>query len=346
MKTHHIHGSVILGDTGQPAAGAHIMAIPRQQRPNALIVQGTTNPAGAFDLGGVLPDSYFVVVSAPLSTLARVGAGPNPSVDFFVGASTSAVGYLPIDVGNSDTNDLRIVTTSGYTLSGHIAIEGRSAKESESDLTRMNVGMTRDPDIIEMPSALLQLPPPPPGTPPPPGLTEVRDQNGQANPAGDFKMLVSPGDFRVNVGRLPSNTYVKSIRMGGDDLLRSGLHVSRASDNDIQVVIGTDGGNISGSVVDENLAPFLNATIALVPDSVDANQRPDLYRNTTSDAYGNFQILTVPPGNYKLYAWDWAEGGSWQYPDFIRAFESSGKIVTVQPSSRQEKVQLNVIRNK
>jgi hypothetical protein len=346
MKTHHIRGSVILGDTGQPAAAAHVLAIPRQQRPNALIVQGTTNSAGAFDLSGVLPDSYFVVVSAPLPTLARVTGGPNPSVDFFVGAGTSAVGYLPIDVGNIDSDNLRIVTTGGYTLSGHITIEGKSAREAESDMSRMTVGLTRDPDIIEMPGALMQLPPPPPGTPRPAGLTEIRNQNGQVTAGGDFKMLVSPGDFRVNVASLPSNTYVKSIRMGGDDLLRSGLHVTRASDNDIQIVIGSDGGNISGSVVDENLVPFLNATIALVPESVDVNQRLDLYRNTTSDSSGNFQILTVAPGNYKLYAWDWAEGGSWQYADFIRTYEASGKNITVQSSSRQEKVQLNVIRSK
>src|SRR5262249_16318905 len=152
---------------------------------------------------------------------------------FFVGASTTAVGYLPIDVGNSDANDLRIVTTGGYTLSGHITIEGRSARESEGDLSRMTVGLTRDPDIIEMPGALLQLPPPPPGTPRPAGLTEIRNQNGLVTAMGDFKMLVSPGDFRVNIDRLPANTYVKTIRMGGDDLLRSGLHVSRASEENI-----------------------------------------------------------------------------------------------------------------
>ena len=346
VQTHHIRGTVILGDTGQIAAGAEVLVIPRQQRPNALIVQGTTNAAGAFDLGGVLPDSYFVVVSAQLSTLARVSGGPTPSVEFFVGASTHALAIFPIDVGNSDIDNVRIVTTGGYTLSGHVSIEGKSARESESDLARMNVGLTRDPDIIDMPGALMELPPPPPGTPRPAGLTEIRSQNGQVFASGDFKILVSPGDFRMNVDRLPSNTYVKSIRMGGDDLLRSGLHISRASENDIQIVIANDGGTISGSVVDENLAPLLNATVALIPDSVDANQRLDLYRNTTSDASGNFQIATVPPGNYKLYAWDWAEGGSWQYPEFIRNFEPAGKNITVQPSSRQEKVQLNVIRNK
>jgi Carboxypeptidase regulatory-like domain len=343
MRTHHIRGSVILGDTGQPAAGARVLAIPRQQRPNTLIVQGTTNASGAFDLSGALPDSYFVVATTPLSTTARVGEGPNPSVEPWVGGSSSGVGYLPVDLGNSDANNVRIVATGGITLPGHVTFEGKSPSESQADLARLIVGLTRDPDLIEMPGGLLPLPPPPPGTPrpavSPPG-------NGQVTAAGDFRILMSPGDFRMNVDRLPPNTYVKSIRMGSDDVLRSGLHVSRASDNTIQIVIGSDGGTISGSIVDENSAPFLNATIALVPDSVDAGQRPDWYRNTTSDSSGNFQIRTVPPGNYKLYAWDWAEAGIWRYPDFIRTFETKGKIITVQPSSQHEKVQLNVIRTK
>jgi hypothetical protein len=346
MRTHHIRGSVILGDTGQPAAGAQVLAIPRQQRPNTLIVQGITNAAGVFDLRGALPDSYFVVATANLPTLARVSAGPNPTVDFWVGGSASGVGYLPVELGNSDADSLRIVVTSGITLPGLITFEGRSASESQADLAKLTVGLTRDPDLIEMPGGLLPLPPPPPGTPRPAGLTEIRNQNGQVFATGDFRILMSPGDYRMNVDRLPANTYVKSIRMGNDDVLRSGFHVNQSSDNTIQIVIGSDGGTITGSVVDENLAPFPNATIALIPESVDVRQRPDLYRNTTSDSSGNFQIRTVPPGNYKLYAWDWAEANIWQYPDFIRTFEPTGKVMTVQPSSQSEKVQLNVIRTK
>jgi hypothetical protein len=343
MRTHHIRGSVILGDTGQPAAGAQVLAIPRQQRPNTLIVQGTTNAAGAFDLRGALPDSYFVVATANLATLARVTGGPNPTVDFWVGGSVIGVGYLPVDLGNSDADNLRIVATSGITLPGHVTFEGRSPSESQADLAKLIVGLARDPDLIEMPSGLLPLPPPPRGTPPPP---VIPPGNGQVTSTGDFRILMSPGDFRMNVDRLPANTYVKSIRMGNDDVLRSGFHVNQSSDNTIQIVIGSDGGTITGSVVDENLAPFPNATIALIPESLDVRQRPDLYRNTTSDSSGNFQMRTVPPGNYKLYAWDWAEANIWQYPDFIRTFEPKGKLMTVQPSSQSEKVQLNVIRTK
>ena len=343
MRASHIRGVVINGETGQPVAGAQVLAIPRQERPNTLVLMGTTSPTGAFDLAGALPDEYVLTATAVLPTTARIVPGPSPTVELFVGGSSLSVGYVPVDIGNSDANGVRIVTTSGFTISGQVAIEGKLPRDAEADLARMNIGVTRDPDLIGMPSALLPLPPPPPGTPRP---AVIPPGNGQVTASGDFKMVVSPGDFRINVDRMPANAYVKSIRMGGDDLLRSGFHMSRTPENTMQIVLGIDGGSIGGSVVDENLNPFLNAVVALVPESPDPRLRPDLYRSTTSDSSGHFQLNTISPGNYKLFAWEWAEPNSWQYADFIRAYESFGKTVLVTASGNQDKVQLNVIRTR
>jgi len=344
MRAQHIRGTVINGETGLPAAGAEILAIPRQERPNALVLFGTTSPTGAFDLAGALPDQYVLTATANSTvTTAGIVSGPVPAGVTLIGGFTSSVGYSPVDVGNSDATGIRIVTTSGFTVSGQVVIEGKSSRDAESDFARMNIGLVRYPDLIGMPGPFMPLPPPPPGTPPP----AVRPPgNGQVTASGDFKMLVSPGDFRIKVDRMPANTYVKSIRLGGEDLLRSGFHITRAEDNLMQIVIGTDGGSVGGSIVDENLNPFLNATVALVPETQDPRLRPDLYRSTTSDSSGNFQLNSIPPGNYKLFAWEWAEPDSWQYPDFIRAFENVGKTVVVTATGKQDKVQLNVIRTR
>ena len=156
-------------------------------------------------------------------------------------------------------------------------------------------------------------------------------------------MFVSPGDFRVNVNGIPANAYVKSIQLGGEDVLRTGIHIIRSVDNPLQIVIGMDGGTISGSVVDEKFAPFANATVALVPELADLRRRPDLYRNTVTDAAGNFQLKTVPPGNYKVFAWDWAEPDAWQNASFITSFESLGKSILVSTSSGQDRIQVNLI---
>ena len=138
---------------------------------------------------------------------------------------------------------------------------------------------------------------------------------------------------------IPSNAYVKSIRLGGEDVLRNGIHIARSVDNPLQIVLGIDGGTISGSVVDEKLSPFANATVALVPELADLRRRPDLYRNTVTDAAGNFELKTIPPGSYKLFAWDWAETDAWQNANFITAYESLGKSILVSASSKQDRIQ-------
>ena len=81
--------------------------------------------------------------------------------------------------------------------------------------------------------------------------------------------------------------------------------------NPIQIVIGTDGGSISGSVLASVSGTMPNAVVALVPDAFDLRNRSDLYRSATTDAQGNFRSASVAPGNYKLFAWEWAEPDAW-----------------------------------
>ncbi|HLQ78003.1 MAG TPA: carboxypeptidase-like regulatory domain-containing protein, partial [Terriglobia bacterium] len=99
-RTHHIRGIVINGETGQPAASADLLAIPREWSPNALVLTGTTNAKGEFDLGGARPESYILSadVSATVTTAGTV-TGPVPAGAQIVGAYTRSVGYVPVDMG-------------------------------------------------------------------------------------------------------------------------------------------------------------------------------------------------------------------------------------------------------
>jgi len=333
MRASHIRGVVINGETGQPAAGAQVLAIPRQERPNTLVLMGTTSPTGAFDLAGALPDEYVLTATAVLPTTARIVPGPSPTVELFVGGSSLSVGYVPVDIGNSDANGVRIVTTSGFTISGQVAIEGKLPRDAEADLARMNIGVTRDPDLIGMPSALLPLPPPPPGTPRP---AVIPPGNGQVTASGDFKMVVSPGDFRINVDRIPANAYVKSIRMGNVDILSGGLQLSGPPDSPIEVVLGIDGGEVTGTVVNDRLEMMTNVVVALVPESPLLRRRYDLYRSATSDYAGKFRLQNIPPGTYKLFSWDYVENDAWQDAQFLQPYETAGRIITVREGSSQQ----------
>ena len=330
MRTHHIRGVVVNGDSGEPAGGVQVLAIPRQWRPNALVLNGTSNTDGSFDLAGAFPEPYILTASTGSGAAQDIfGQVRNPG-------GGSQIGYLLVDMGDSDAI-VRMVTRGGISITGRVEIEGRPRTDIDPDFAKMSIGLTRDPDLIAMPDAFM-TPPTPPGTPPAPN----RLRSGQVQVNGAFSLLIAPGDFRLNVNGVPTNTYAKSIRMGGDDILRSGLHVP-SSENQIQIVIGVDGGAISGSVIDETSHAVPNAIVALVPDALDLRKRPDLYRNTATDSAGSFELTAIPPGSYKLFAWESAQIDSWQNSDFIRAFEDSGRTVQVEPFRKQEGIQITVI---
>jgi len=84
-------------------------------------------------------------------------------------------------------------------------------------------------------------------------------------------------------------------------------------------------------LVNEKQEPSVNVPVVLVPDPARRN-RSDLYRNVSTDAAGRFHIEDVPPGDYKLFAWEDVESGAWQDPDFIRQYEDRGKAVRISPS--------------
>jgi uncharacterized protein (DUF2141 family) len=338
-RTHHLRGTVISGATGQPVAGAQVGAIPLRWSPNALVLTGTTNARGMFDLSGAFPERYVLgaVVVAPSNNQLPPGVVVPAGV--VLNGGVSQIGYLSVEVANGDIENIRVVANDGVNISGHVVIEGRPASANDPDLPRMNVSLVRAPDLIAMPPGMMPLPPLPPGTPP-----NSRPGNGQVLASGDFNLLVSQGDYRLNVnGSLPSNGYVKSIRIGGDDIQRSGMHVAGAVQNPIQIVIGTDGGSIGGSVLASVSGTMPNAVVALVPDAFDLRSRSDLYRSATTDAQGNFRLASVPPGNYKLFAWEWAEPDAWQNPEFIRPIENTGRSITMTASDKQDNIQLNAI---
>jgi hypothetical protein len=323
-----------------------VLAIPRQWRPNALVLLGTTDANGAFDLAGAFPDGYLLTATVGPSAIGNLPPGVFPALNPVVignagpipAANRPQVGYVSVDTDDRQPSSVRIVTTPGISVPGRITIEGSSSQDSAASaaaLSKMFLGLTRDPDLIAMPEAF--MPPPPPATPGP------RVLNGQVTATGDFSMFIAPGDFRVNVTNVPSGMYVKSMRMGDQDILRSGLHISNPSDNPVQIVIGTDGGTLSGSVLDATSRPFTNAIVALVPDSLDLRGHSEFYRSTASDASGNFTLNAIRPGSYKLFAWEWVPPGAWENADFIRNYEGQGKPIRVGASEKQQQIRLSVI---
>ena len=70
-------------------------------------------------------------------------------------------------------------------------------------------------------------------------------------------------------------------------------------------------------------------TVGLLPELA-LRPRWDLYRTTTSDASGQFQLIGVAPGNYRAFAWEEVERDAWQDTEFMKPIEGRGVPVEVR----------------
>jgi hypothetical protein len=313
VRAHHIRGILVNGVTGQPVSGARIQALSVKANPSQLLPTGITSGTGAFDLPGATAGKYIVYTPY----LSSGTAGP---------AAPDTVGYVAVEMSDADINDLRVVAQPAFVINGRITVQGRSPVDSNSDLQKIRLLLNREQNIDPYGNV---------GMPNPSGNSGGGPTTVKGN--GSFAMMkVAPGDFRLTLAGLPPNTYIKSATLGLNDLLADGLHILSGTTDSLEIILGTDVGEVTGVAVGAKKEVVTNSVVVLVPDSLPLRGRVDLYQNTTADTSGRFNFKAVPPGDYKLFAWDYVEPGAWMYPPFLQPYESSGKVIHVTEGKKLE----------
>ena len=72
----------------------------------------------------------------------------------------------------------------------------------------------------------------------------------------------------------------------------------------------------------------LGTMVVLIPPE-ERRQNLALYRTALTNAQGAFTLTGVPPGPYKLFAWESIPGGAHQNAAFLRSHEDKGAAVLV-----------------
>jgi len=309
----HIRGKVVDGVAGGPAKGANIRLIPRTFSAHMIVPQTQSDGNGEFDLTGVLPGNYeLYFLGAQIPQRAPAPGVPPPP------PPPPLIARLRIDVGNEDVNNVSVVINVGSTIQGRIIIDGRQENANELASVRINL------DAI------------------PSGVAMVGSQGGPVANAAFRVENVWPATYRMSVQNLPPTLYVKSMRAGNVDLLAQPLTAPLQTEGVVEVLLGTDVSTAEGRVVNDRGEGFSNAKVALVPEGP-SRGRLDLYKSAATDASGNFRITRVPPGDYKVFAWEEAEDNAWTDPEFLRPEEGRGKSLRVG-AGRSESVNVTVIR--
>lgn len=152
---------------------------------------------------------------------------------------------------------------------------------------------------------------------------------------------VSLGSFRVHVSGLPDGYWVRSVKMGEQEVKESGIDLSHGPAGPIALTIAPNAGQINGTVLNEKQQPAAGSTVVLVPEPK-LRDRDDAYKVSTADQYGSFSLKNIEPGEYKLFAWEEVDYGAYMDPEFLKPLEDRSQSVTIQEGSR-ETVQLSTI---
>src|SRR4029077_8697075 len=119
---------------------------------------------------------------------------------------------------------------------------------------------------------------------------------------GTFSITaVTSGTYRLTVSGLPRNTYIKSARFLGTDILSTGMRVDGEPRGSLDIVLGSTPGSLDAVVMDDKQMPEAAVTVVLAPDTAQ-QKRMDLYRSAASDASGKVHWDGVAPGDYRIFA--------------------------------------------
>jgi hypothetical protein len=194
----------------------------------------------------------------------------------------------------------------------------------------------------------------PPGSPLPGGLTMLigsspptqgTSPNQPVDPSGSFSipnvgtddtrvyvlpMLTTPVAPALNIPQSLQDVYVKSAKLGGVDVLNTGFRFSGEPDRVLEIVLARNAGSLAGRVEDDRRQPAGGVFVTLIPDIPTARlYRTDMYKTTSTDAEGRFEIKSLPPGDYKVFALEGFEKDAWLDPEFFKPYEDRGTAVRV-----------------
>ena len=169
---------------------------------------------------------------------------------------------------------------------------------------------------------------------------------------------VGPGHYWVNIR--PYWGYVASADAGGVDLLRHPLVVAPGGSSfPVNIVLRDDFAKIDGTV--EGLSsPASNAgnsmsvgrmtsypgTAAPLPGlfvfCVPLPDSPGRFTETQASPDGSFQVQQLPPGVYRILAFDRRQELEYQNPEAMRAYEGRGPVIRLAPG-QMEHVRVSLI---
>jgi len=183
--------------------------------------------------------------------------------------------HQKLEVGNDNIDSVVIAFGKGATIRGRIV--AASAGVNAVDRIRIQLESASESDIPSFGFA-------------------------QAKQDGSFQITdLLDGNYALRVHGMEQGWYVKSARLGAEDVLQKGLEVEKGSSGGtLEIVISSATAELEGSVTEQD-KPLAGAQVRVKPDPETPYNR---IRSTsaTTDQNGHFIFNNLPPGKYRITA--------------------------------------------
>ncbi len=262
---------------------------------------------GDFDIPGIPAGSYTLWANAQREPKQPFDG--RMYFDFFEPLRTA----MPVEVGGRDADGLRITVEDGAEIGGHIAVTGEGDVKLSGARVFFHGVYENDPPTFVKPDQTFSV----------------------TLAAGHYEVLVGDSDGSKKL-------VIRSIRSADADVLRDGLTIRGPGAVPLEIVLTPDAGELDGAALDKDGNPAPGATVVAIPDAA-FRKRSDRFFTAAADQQGRFQMKGMPPGEYKLFAWDDVEPGAWFDPEFLRPIEARGETVKIEAKGSAP-VKVNVIQ--
>jgi hypothetical protein len=223
-----------------------------------------------------------------------------------------SVARQAVDVVNADVEGVTLNFIPAIEVSGVVRVEGTPRRPLD------NLRVTLQSEIPAM----------------------FGQSGAEVKPDGSFVIPdVIPDVYEIAVGPHPG-AYVKSIRFGDEEISDGRIDLTKGSGS-VMVLLGTDVGEVEGSVKKSNGDPAVRVRVTLIAYGKHLG-RGDLSRSGFTDEQGKFHLRNVAPGEYKAFAWEDVPVGAPQDPEFRKPFEKRAAEVKMEPNGH-ETVELTAI---
>jgi hypothetical protein len=244
----------------------------------------------------VSPDGFFELQGVPAGSYQLIATVPGP-------AGRGYPGRVPVDIGSRDVEGVTVSISPGREVRARILVDGK-----------VSIGSGMRLQLRSRESYL------------PVGLT---GPSATYDASGTYVFPNVPeSTYSIVPSGIPANSYVADIRSGAVSVFDNGLAVGDRPPGPIDVFVSSGAQSVRGVVRNAEGKPVVSAIVVLVPPPA-RRQNALLYRTFLTDAAGSFALNNIPPGDYKLFAWQSLSNTAYMNAAFMAKYESRGRAITL-----------------